>query len=893
MSDTIQGQVRPALPVNIEDEMRSAYLDYSMSVIVGRALPDVRDGLKPVIRRILFAMYSEGLLHNRKHSKCAGVVGEVLKKYHPHGDASVYDAMVNLAQEWKMRYPLVDGQGNFGSIDGDPAAAYRYTEARLRALAEEMLANIDEETVDFVPNFDEQTHEPTVLPTRVPNLIINGSEGIAVGMATKMAPHNLGEVMDACVMMLDQPDVSLHELMAVIPGPDFPTGAQLLGSSGIHSAYRTGRGSLKLRAVCRIVENAKGREQIIVDEIPFQVNKARLVERIADLVRDKRVEGISDVRDESDRDGLRVVIDIKRDAMGEIVLNALYKHTALQTSFGIINLAIVDGQPRVLSLIDLITLFLEHRREVVTRRTRFRLRKAEERFHILAGLVMAVDDIDRVISIIRSSADTDIARQRLCEEHFDNVGQISLFADVPSPQVSGWLQQGYAQLDELQAKAILEMRLSRLTGLEREKLLAEGQELKITMTELRAILDQPERLRAVIREELVEIKTLYANPRRTLLGEDVDEILDEDLIAEEEMIVTITHAGYLKRTGLDTYRSQRRGGRGRGAAKMREEDFVNHLFVASTHAYLLFFSDRGKVYWLKVHAIPEAGPTARGKAIVNLIQLDEGEHVRAVLPVREFVEGQYILTCTRGGTVKKTSLMEYSNPRSVGLIACGINEGDALVGAHLTSGDDDIVLATRNGLAIRFNETVMRSTGRGSVGVRGIALERDDQVVSSMVLTGPGPILTITERGFGKRTHSDEYRVQGRGGKGIITIRTTERNGGVAGVLPVADGDQIMVVTDRGRLIRTAADGISIIGRNTQGVGIMPVDEGERVVSIARIEERDDDDKDDAEASPESTVELDKGEPVKAAAAKVSAEAEDFDPEDSAPDDSDNDAPNE
>ncbi|MFH1808034.1 MAG: DNA gyrase subunit A [Pseudomonadota bacterium] len=840
MAESMDGGARPALPVNIEDEMRSAYLDYSMSVIVGRALPDVRDGMKPVLRRILFAMYDEGLLHSKKHSKCAGVVGEVLKKYHPHGDSAVYDALVRLAQPWNLRYPLIDGQGNFGSVDGDPAAAYRYTEARLKAIAEEMLADIDEETVDFLSNYDDSTQEPAVLPAKLPNLLVNGSEGIAVGMATKMPPHNLGEIIDGCLMLLDRPQTTVRELMQVIPGPDFPTGAFICGTAGIRQAYESGRGTVKMRAKCRIEETAKGREQIIIDEIPFQVNKARLVERIAELVHDKRIEGISDVRDESDREGMRVVIELKRDAISEVVLNGLYKHTALQSSFGIINLAIVGGQPRVMTLAELISLFLDHRREVVTRRSRFRLRKAQERFHLLAGLVVAVDAIDRVIEIIRSSPDSDTARVRLCAEKFSGVAQIGLFTSSPTPQIEGWLVQGFANLDEDQAKAILEMRLSRLTGLEREKLLSEGEDLKVVIAELQAILDDPTRLKTVIREELTTIRATYNDPRRTVITTDVEEFVDEDLIAEEEMVVTFTHAGYLKRTPLTAYRAQRRGGRGRGAARPREEDFVSHLFVASTHAFLLCFSDLGKVYWLKVHALPEASPQARGKAIVNLLQLSAGENVRAVLPVREFEEGKYILTCTRGGTVKKTSLMEYANPRSVGLIACGINEGDALIGAYLTSGDDDIVLATRTGMAIRFNESEVRSMGRAAVGVRGIALEDQDAVVGSMVLQEACPILTVTENGYGKRTRSDEYRVQGRGGKGIITIKANDRNGSVVGVVPVLEGDEVMVVTDRGRLIRTKADNISIIGRNTQGVRIMPVDEGERVVSVARIEEQED-----------------------------------------------------
>jgi len=841
MAETPEQNLRIAQPVNIEDEMRTAYLDYSMSVIVGRALPDVRDGLKPVIRRILYAMYDEGLVHNKKHSKCAGVVGEVLKKYHPHGDASVYDALVRLAQEWNLRYPLIDGQGNFGSVDGDPAAAYRYTEARLAALAEEMLVDIDEETVDFSPNYDESTYEPMVLPAKVPNLLINGSEGIAVGMATKMPPHNLGEVVDACVMLLDKPGATLDDVMRVLPGPDFPTAGFICGRDGIRAAYETGRGTLRMRGRCRVEPTKSGKEQIIINEIPYQVNKARLVERIAELVREHRIEGVSDVRDESDRDGMRVVIELKRDAMAEVLLNQLYKHTPLQTTFGVINLAIVGGQPRIMPLRELISLFLDHRREVVTRRSRFRLRKALERFHLLAGLLVAVDHIDRVIEIIRGSQTPDIAQERLCAEKFEGVGNIPLFGVASTSQIQQWLTQGYAQLDAEQAKAILEMRLARLTGLERDRLTAEGKELQAQIALLTEILENPDRLRAVIRAELLELRDKYADERRTELIGDVEDFSAEDLIVDEEMVVTITHAGYLKRTALSHYRAQRRGGKGRGAATMREEDFVDHLFVASTHAYLLVFTDVGKVYWVKVHELPDSGPAARGKAIVNLIALSEGENVRAVLPVRQFEGGKFVLTCTRGGTVKKSPLMEYSNPRSSGLIACGIAEGDALVNAHITSDKDDVLLATRNGLAIRFHESDVRAMGRPSVGVRGISLDTADSVVDSIVISESKGILTVTERGFGKRTSSDEYRCQNRGGRGLITIKTTDRNGPVAGVVLVGSGDEVMVVTDGGRLIRTSADNISIIGRNTQGVRIIQVDEAERVVNVTRIAERDQD----------------------------------------------------
>ncbi|MEW5847859.1 MAG: DNA gyrase subunit A [Myxococcota bacterium] len=837
---------RPAQPVPMDDEMRRSYLDYSMSVIIGRALPDVRDGLKPVHRRILYAMYDEGLLSNRKYSKCAGVVGEVLKKYHPHGDSAVYDAMVRLAQEWNVRYTLIDGQGNFGSVDGDPAAAYRYTESRLTKLAEELLADIEKETVDMVANFDETTHEPSVLPSKVPNLLVNGSEGIAVGMATKMPPHNLGEVIDAILAVIEKPDITVRELMQLMPGPDFPTGGYLCGSAGVYDAYSTGRGMLKIRGKARVEEREKGRSQIIIDEIPYQVNKAKLIERMAELVRDKKLEGISDIRDESDRDGMRIAIDLKRDAIGEVVLNQLYKHTPLQTTFGVINLAIVGGQPKVLPLRDLITFFVNHRREVVGRRTRFELNEAEARFNLLLGLIIAVDHIDRVIDIIRSSKDPEEARDRLLAEKFSgNLGKLPQFVEAEVPQVVHAIQRGFFQMNELQVKAILEMRLSRLTGLERDKLVTEAKEVQELIARLRAILASPVLLMNVIKDELKDIRTRFADPRRTQLMPDVDDLSVEDLIAEEEMVVTVTHAGYVKRSALSNYRAQRRGGRGKGAAATKEDDFVEDLFVASTHAYLLTFTDKGKVYWVKVHEVPESGPASKGKAIVNLVQLEEGERVRAILPVRKFPEEegkQFVITCSRKGTVKKTDLTQYSNPRQSGLIACGIDEGDSLIAAHVTGGDNDILLATRHGMAIRFHESDVRAMGRAAVGVRGVELVDGDEVVGMEVLDAHATVLTVTERGYGKRTAIEEYRRQNRGGKGLITIKTTDRNGPVAGLVQVKDGDEVMIVTSGGTLIRTRADEISLIGRNTQGVRLIAVEEGDRVVSVARLAEREDSD---------------------------------------------------
>jgi DNA gyrase subunit A len=839
--------------VSIVDEMRDSYRDYSMSVIIGRALPDIRDGLKPVHRRVLYAMFDEGLLSNRKYSKCAGVVGEVLKKYHPHGDASVYDALVRLAQPWNMGHMLVDGQGNFGSVDGDPPAAYRYTESRLTKMAEELLRDIEKNTVDFIPNFDGNYQEPTVLPSRVPNLLVNGSEGIAVAMATRCPPHNLSEVMSALIAIIEEKyegkdKVDLKRLLQLMPGPDFPTGGQLCGSGGIVSYYETGRGSLKLRGKARIEDNAKTkRTQIIIDEIPFQVNKARLVERISELVRDKKIEGIAELRDESDRDGMRVAIDLKRDAIADIVINQLFKHTQLEVSYPVQMLSIVDGQPKTLGMRALLEHFIDFRREVVTRRTRYELDEAERRFHLLAGLLTALDDIDRIITIIRSSADTDQAKERLMAEKFMGAVKLALFMRSPTPQVAGWLKQGYAQLDEVQAQAILEMRLSRLVGLERDKLTAEAEELLREIDRLREILADLRVLMQVIKNEMKDIQTRFAEPRRTQLVGDVDEIDVEDLIAEEEMVVTISHAGYIKRSPVSAYRAQKRGGKGKSAAKTRDEDFIQDAFVASTHAYLLTFTNRGRVFWLKVHQVPEAGGQARGRPIVNLVQLDEGEKVCTVLPVRKFPEKEeeaFLFFCTKNGVVKKTDLTQYSNPRSTGLIACGIEAGDDLISVSTTDGKSDVFLTTADGMSIRFNEMEVRTMGRQAVGVNGVRLGaengRSDEVVSMEVLAKGTSVLTVTERGFGKRTKEGEYPLQHRAGMGVITIKTTERNGRVAGAVQVNPGDQAMLITNGGTLIRIATDDVSEISRNTQGVRLINVDEGEKVISIVRLAEPSD-----------------------------------------------------
>jgi DNA gyrase subunit A len=835
--------------VAIEDEMRKSYLDYSMSVIIGRALPDVRDGLKPVHRRVLYAMHTEGLHHNKRYSKCAGVVGEVLKKYHPHGDSSVYDALVRLAQDWNLRYPLIDGQGNFGSVDGDPAAAYRYTECRLERLADFLLADIDKETVDWGPNFDDSTVEPLVLPTRFPNLLVNGSAGIAVGMATNVPPHNMGEVLDAVEHLIENPKVTVPELMRFIPGPDFPTAGIIQGRDGIRAAYEKGRGTIQVRARASIEVHPKTeRESIVVTEIPYQVNKAKLVEHIADLVREKRLEGISDLRDESSREGMRIVIELKRDAVAQVVLNNLYAHTQMQTGFGVTLLAIDGGQPRILSLKELLERFVAHRRDVVTRRTRFELRKAREREHILLGLQIALDHLDEIIELIRKAPDRDVARD----------GLMTRFA-----------------LSELQAKAILEMQLQRLTGLERQKILDELAEVQKLILRLKEILASEKVLMEVIVSELREVRQLFADERRTEIQGEATDYSTEDLIAEEEMVVTVSHAGYVKRNPVSLYRAQRRGGRGRTGAATRDEDFVEAIFVASTHSYLLVFSDKGRVYWLKVHEIPMAGRAARGKPIVNLVQLSQGEKVAAILPVRRLPEpasngeeiaeagaegaesaeaaapgasgegGQFVFMATRRGLIKKTRLEQYARPRAAGIIALGIEDGDELIAARLTDGKSHVLLSTAQGIAIRFEESDVRPMGRNAYGVKGITLEQGDAVVSADTIPAAPPadepaptILTVTRNGYGKRTALGEYRVQTRGGKGIITIKTTERNGPVVAAALVTDAEEVMLITNGGMLIRMPARGISIIGRNTQGVRLITLEsKDEEVVGGARVAE--------------------------------------------------------
>ncbi|NOX21145.1 MAG: DNA gyrase subunit A [Nitrospirae bacterium] len=795
------------LPVSIEEEMKVSYLDYAMSVIIGRALPDVRDGLKPVQRRILYAMFREGLTPGKKYSKCAGVVGEVLKKYHPHGDSAVYDALVRLAQDFNMRYPLIDGQGNFGSVDGDPPAAYRYTEARLAPLAEELLRDIDKDTVDFIPNFDETTTEPTVLPTRIPNLLINGSSGIAVGMATNIPPHNLSEVIDALIVLLENPNATVNDLMQKIKGPDFPTGGIIYGIDGIVNAYTHGRGVIKLRARARIETPQKGPTQIIITDLPFQVNKAKLIERIAELVRNKKIEGISEIRDESDRDGIRVVIELKRGEMPQVILNNLYKHTQMETSFGIIMIALVGGQPRVLSLKRLLNHFIQHRREVILRRTRFELKKAEEKAHILEGLKTALDYLDEIITLIRASRSPEEARQSLIDRY---------------------------PLSERQAQAILDMKLQRLTGLEREKIIKDYEETIKEIARLKAILESEALVNQIIKDELLEIKDKYGDERRTDIVAEMEELTIEDLITEEEMVITISHRGYIKRNALSQFRSQRRGGKGLTGMETREEDYVEQLFLGSTHDYMLFFTNKGRLYWLKIYQIPEAGRASKGKAIVNLLQLSEGERVTTAISVRDFTEG-YLVMFTKKGTVKKTPLREFSNPRGKGIIAITLPEGDELIAVRRTSGTNDLIIGTREGLVVRFREEDVRPMGRTATGVRGIRLSENDEVVAAEVVREKTTLLTVTENGYGKRTRIEEYPVHRRGGKGVITIKVNEKIGKVVGILQVTDEDEIMLITNGGKLIRTQAENISVLGRNTQGVKLMDVGEGDKVVSVGKV----------------------------------------------------------
>jgi len=803
------------LPVDIEEEMKRSYIDYAMSVIIGRALPDVRDGMKPVHRRVLYGMWESGNTSSKAYKKSARIVGDVMGKYHPHGDAAIYDTVVRLAQHFAMRYPLVDGQGNFGSIDGDNPAAMRYTEVRLTKLSEEMLReDIDKETVDWIPNYDGSEMEPVVLPARIPNLLVNGATGIAVGMATNIPPHNLSEIIAGLNLLIENPETTLDELIAVIPGPDFPTAAMIHGIDGIRSGYTTGRGIIHVRARAEIEDLKNDKQAIIITELPYQVNKARLLERIAELIREKKVEGITDLRDESDRKGIRVVMEVRRGDVPEVLLNSLYKMTQLQVTFGINLLAIVDNQPKLLNLKEILVHFLNHRRTVVVRRTRFDLKKAEHRAHILEGLLKALDAIDEVIATIRASQTPSEARERL--------------------------QEGFA-LSEVQAQAILDMRLQKLTGLEREKILEEYKEVMALIERLRAILASDELLLGEIRRELAEILEAYGDERRTEILPWSADISIEDMIADEDMVITVTGTGYIKRSPLALYRAQHRGGKGRMGMVTKDDDFVDQLYIASAHSYILVFTQSGRVYWLKVHMIPEMGPASKGKAIVNLLNLDPEERVATTVAVKDFEEDRFLVFATEKGTIKKTAMAAYSNPRADGIIAIRIDEDDRLLAVRVTDGSRDLFLATAAGNALRCPETNVRATGRATRGVRGISLRQDDRVVAIEALEPEGDIFTITALGMGKRTRRDEYRVQGRGGYGIINLKVSDRTGPVIGARQVVDGDEMMLITQEGKIIRISVDGVRVIGRATQGVKIMDLEGGDRLVATAKVMERDDD----------------------------------------------------
>ena len=816
MEATLKSQ---KVPVYIEDEMRQSFMAYAMSVIISRALPDVRDGLKPVHRRVLYAMYDMGNTWDKPYKKSARLVGDIMGKYHPHGDTAIYDTIVRMAQDFNMRYPSIDGQGNFGSIDGDSPAAMRYTEIRMARLAEEILADIEKETVDFIPNYDDTLKEPAVLPSRIPNLLVNGAAGIAVGMATNIPPHNLGEVIDGLIAMVQNPDITIKQLMKHIPGPDFPTGGFIHGKEPIVHAYSEGKGIIQMRGKT-FTETIKrtGKEQIVISEIPFMVNKKRLIEQIAELVNEKKIEGIGDIRDESDREGMRIVIELKRDSVPDIILNQIYKHTALQDSFGVNMLAIVEGKPKLLNLKEALKAFLDHRREVVTRRTAYDLRKAEERLHILEGYRIALDNLDAVITLIRNSADPKVAKEGL----MSNFG-----------------------LSDIQAQAILDLRLQRLTGLERDKIMEEHRETGELIGKLGAILADEKEIYKIIVEELNKIKEQYGDERRTQIVARSEDISIEDLMVDEDMAVTISHEGYIKRNPVTLYRAQRRGGKGKIGTTTKEEDFVEDLFIASMHSYILFFTTIGKVYWIKVHELPQASRAAKGKPIVNLLNLEPGERVSAFLSVREFVDGRYVIFATKKGLIKKTDLMSYSNPRSSGIRAIGLEDGDELIGVKLTDGQQEIILSTLDGQSIRFKEEQVRPTGRGTYGVVAMRLDEGDAVVSMEMLSHGANILTVSENGYGKRTEMDEYRLQSRGGKGIITMKATDKTGRVVGGQQVTEDDQLMLVTNKGKIIRLRIKDIRVIGRNTQGVRLIDLEEGERVVSLARLAEKEEDDEEE------------------------------------------------
>ncbi len=855
---------KEVLQVNLEDEMRQSYMDYAMSVIVGRALPDVRDGLKPVHRRVLYAMSELGNDWNKAYKKSARVVGDVIGKYHPHGDSAVYDTIVRMAQPFAMRYMLVDGQGNFGSVDGDSAAAMRYTEVRMSKLAHELLADLDKETVNFGPNYDESEHEPLVLPTRVPGLLINGSAGIAVGMATNIPPHNINEVINATIALIENPDLDVSGIMEHLPGPDFPTAGIINGAQGIHEAYHTGRGRIYMRAKSHVETNERnGKNSLIVTELPYQVNKARLLEKIAELVKDKKLDGITELRDESDKDGMRVVIELRRGEVPEVILNNLYKQTVMQNVFGINMVALVNGQPRLLNVKEILQAFIGHRREVVTRRTLFDLRKARNRAHVLEGLTVALANLDELIEMIKTSPSPLVAKERLLAKHWDPglvramLGQGGAETSRPEnldPEY-GLQENGY-QLSPVQAQEILNMRLHRLTGLEQEKLTTEYEDILGKVRALLEILSDPGRLMTVIREELEEILEKYGDERRTVILETKLDLSLEDLITEEDVVVTISHAGYAKSQSLDRYRAQRRGGKGKSATKVKEEDFIDKLFVANTHDTLLCFTSRGKIYWLKVYELPQASHVSRGKPIVNLLPLEKDERVNAVLPVREYSEDLYVFFATRNGIVKKTPLPAYGNQRVNGIWAINLDEDDELVNVEITHGDSEVMLFSSSGKCIRFAESNVTSVGRTARGVIGIRLKKDQEVVSMLVL-GDGDILTVTERGFGKRTNPAEHSCQGRGGQGVIGIQTSKRNGRLISALQVTDENDIMLISDGGTLVRTHANEISTLGRNTQGVTLIRLRNDENLVGLARIQTEDDDEEEGGEesAAEESAVE--------------------------------------
>lgn len=855
--------------INIEDEMKQSYLDYAMSVIVGRALPDARDGLKPVHRRSLYAMHEQNNDWNKPYKKSARIVGDVMGKYHPHGDSAIYDTIVRMAQQFSLRYMLVDGQGNFGSVDGDAPAAMRYTEVRMAKIAHEMLADIEKETVDFAPNYDESEHEPTVFPTRIPNLLVNGSSGIAVGMATNIPPHNLTEVINASVALIDEPDLDVDGLMQYIPGPDFPTQGIINGATGIREAYQTGRGRIYIRARVEIETEDDGNARIVVGELPYQVNKARLIEKIAELVKEKKIEGIRELRDESDKDGMRMVIELKKGETPEVLLNNLYKQTQMQVVFGINCVALVENQPRLLNLKELLDAFIRHRREVVTRRTIFELRKARERAHILEGLAVALANIDPIIELIKASPNSAEAKAKLIAQVWEPGVVTDMLqragADASRPETLGpefgLTDKGY-QLSEAQAQAILDLRLHRLTGLEQDKIIDEYKALLETIDDLLDILARPERLMQVIRDELVEIKENFGDERRTEILDTRLDLSLEDLIDEEDMVVTLSHAGYVKAQSLELYRSQRRGGKGKAATTMKEEDFVDHLFIANTHDTILCFSSTGKVYWKKVYEIPQAGRTARGKPIVNILPLEEDEKITTVLPIKEFTEDHYVFMATRSGTVKKTSLMDFSRPRANGIIALDLGDDDRLVGVALTNGESNVMLFSSAGKAIHFKESDVRPMGRTARGVRGIKIGKEQTVISLIIVDNdaqePGKILTATKNGFGKRTLVDEFSVQGRGGQGVIGIQTSERNGEVVGAVLVHDEDEIMLISNKGTLVRTPVKDVSVIGRNTQGVSLIKVGSDEQLVGLERVADVGDEDDEvldgDAPESDDSSV---------------------------------------